>query len=100
MSARRPANITIKRLKDDTYAEKYTLSSWPNSTTGAQLEVEGLGTSVGVLDEENLSIEFPVGPGIAGGAAGTYDYDIVVTAGGQTRTIVEGSWIIIDRAVT
>lgn len=104
MSAKRPANITIKRLREDTYAEKYTLSKWPTGITLATLEVEGLGTSVGVLDEVSKSIEFPIGSPIANGAAageGTaYDYDVVITVGGQTRTIVEGKWIIIPRAVT
>lgn len=100
MSARRPANITIKRLREDTYAEKFTLSKWPTGITSASLEVEGLGTSVGVLTEADKSLEFPVGSGIALGAAATYDYEVVITAGGQTRTIIEGSWIILPRAVT
>jgi hypothetical protein len=104
MSAKRPVNITVKRLKGDTYAEKFSVTPWPDTITGASLEVEGLGTSVGVLDAVAKTIEFPVDAPIAdglGSAQGTaYDYDVVITAGGATRTIVEGSWLIIDRAVT
>lgn len=103
MSAKRPTNITVKRLKGDTYAEKFSVTPWPDGITAASLEVEGLGTSVGVLDAASKTLEFPVGSGIAdglGSAGGTaYDYEVVVTAGGATRTIVEGSWLIIDRAV-
>ena len=103
MSARRPANITIKRLREDTYAEKFTLSTWPTGLASASLEVEGLATVAGTLNATDKTIEFPVSAPIANGTAsvaGTpYDYEVVITAGGLTRTIVEGKWIIISRAV-
>ena len=100
MSTKRPANITIKRLREDTYAEKFSINPWPDGITVATLEVEGLASVAGTLDAEAKTVEFAISAPIANGAAATYDYDVVVTAGGLTRTIVEGSWIIIARAVT
>ncbi len=99
MSANAPTSLTIRRVKDDDYAEKITVNPI-SGISAAELNVEGFGSITGVIDEPAKTIEFPVTPTIAGAAAGTYDFDVVVTAGGRTRTIVEGKWIISDRRVT
>lgn len=101
MSSRRPVSITIKRVAEDTYPEKFSVSPMPDSITGATLEVEGLGSTTGTIDTVEETIEFPITvSGIYNGAPGTYDYDVVVTAGGTTRTVVQGKWIILAREVT
>ena len=100
MSAKRPVNITIKRLQGDTYAEKWSVDPMPATATSVTLSVEGLGDSVGVVDLVAKTVELPVSAPIANGAVGSFDYEVVLTAGGTTRTIVVGTWIIIARPVT
>lgn len=99
MSAQSPASITIKRVREDTYAEKFSVKPMPTNITAASLEVETLGTSAGVIDTVAQTIEFPVSAPIANGVAASYDYDVVITAGGTTRTLVQGKWIISERQV-
>lgn len=99
MSSSRPARVTIKRLREDTYPEIYSVDPMPSGITDAQLTVEGLASSTGVVDTTAKTITFPVVAGIANGAVGDYDYEIVITAGGTTRTIVQGTWQILTRAV-
>jgi hypothetical protein len=95
-----PTNITVKRVREDTYAEEFKVSPLPTGAT-FELEVEGFtpfpGTVISVDDE---IVGFPVASDTALAPAGIYDYDIVMTVGGLTRTIVEGKWNIAARTVT
>lgn len=101
MSSKKPVAITVKRLQEDTYPEKFSVKPMPDSITDAALEVEGLGSVAGTIDTVNQTVEFPINvSGIYNGAPGTYDYDVVITAGGTTRTVIEGKWIISARAVS
>jgi hypothetical protein len=100
MSTKRPVNISIKRLQGDTYPEKFSVVPMPANATSVVLNVEGLGQISGTLDLAAKTMEFPVtNSSIASGAVASYDYDIVITAGGTTRTLVEGTWNILARAV-
>lgn len=101
MSSKKPVAITIKRVQGDTYPEKFSVVPLTDNTTSASLEVEGLGTLSGTIDLVAKTIEFPVTvSGVSDGAPGTYDYDVVITAGATTRTVVQGKWIILAREVT
>ena len=100
MSAKRPTNITVKRLVGDDYAEKFSVKPMPASITSASLVVEGLGSVGTTIDTVAETIETVAIPtGIADAAPGSYDYELVITTGGTTRTVVEGTWVIIARAV-
>lgn len=99
MSANLPTVLTVKRVQEDTYPE--TILVRPISgIDSAVLEVEGLGTAAGTINLSAQTIDFAIPNIIANAAPATYDFDVVVTAGGKTRTVVQGSWIISARRVT
>lgn len=94
MPLRLPKTINVKRIKGNTFAEIFSVSPMPSGAS-AELEVEGLGTLTGTVDETAETISFPVTESaIADALAATYDYKINLTADALVRTIVQGSWIV------
>lgn len=97
MSNRLPLNVSVRRLQEDTYPEKFVVSPMPSGATFS-LEVEGLTPVAGVVTGDD--VEFAISGTIANATPGKYDWQIVMTASGWTRTIIEGTWTIAARAVT
>lgn len=90
----RPTNITIKRDQTDTYDEVFSVDPIAGSTS-IVLTIDGLGSSVtGTIDTVAKTVTFAIDSAIANGAIGAYDYIVVQTIGGLTRTIINGEWII------
>lgn len=94
------ASLTVRRVRGDTFPEEFSLKPMPGGITLAVLEVEGIGSVSGVIDSAQETITFPVEVPIADAVAASYDFEIVVTAAGKTRTVVEGTWVISERKVT
>ena len=93
-------SLTVKRVRGDTFPEQFSLDPMPASTSAATLEVEGLGSVVGVVNLAEETLTFPVETPIADAVAASYDFEIVITVAGKTRTVVEGTWVISERKVT
>jgi len=90
-----PSVINIKRIQGDTFPEVFTVVVMPLDTTAAVLTVEGLTPSNAVVDLPTQTLTFPIGSPIADAVVGPYDFKVVMTAGGTTRTLVQGKWTIV-----
>lgn len=103
-----PTTLNVSRKREDTYAEKFKVNTDASEASFA-LEVEGLGTLTGVVSSTTVEdgeiveteISFPVNVNaVANGAVGQYDFDVVMTLGGLSQTIIEGKWNIVARTVS
>lgn len=98
-----PTVVNISRLADDTYAERFHIDADVTGATFA-LTVEGLGSAMdgtivsasATLSVVDIAID---DASVYGGAAGSYDWDLVMTSGGTTRTLIQGTWTIVARSV-
>jgi hypothetical protein len=92
--------VNVLRKRGDTYAERFRFR---HDVTGAtfSLTVEGLGSLTGSIYSASSSesfVDFEVSEvTVYNGTAGTYDYGIIMTSSGTTRTAVEGTWTIAVR---
>lgn len=98
-----PTIVNVIRKRSDTVAEVFHIDTDVTGATFA-LNVEGLGALTGTITSATATlsvVSFPVSvSAVYNGAAGSYDYDIVMTSAGTTRTLVEGKWNIEARAVS
>ena len=99
----RPTTIHVTRKQNDTCAEVFHIDTDVSGATFA-LNVEGLGALTGSITSAAATlsvVSFPCSvAGVYGGSAGAYDYDVVMTSGGLTRTLVEGTWTIEARTAS
>lgn len=93
-----PTNISVSRVQNDDYPEVFSVTPM-SAGTSAVLRVEGFSNISAVVDETAKTLTFPVSSEVADATVGSYDYDIVQTVGGRTRTLVEGKWTIKARRV-
>lgn len=98
-----PTVINVTRIRSDTCAERFYIGAAVTGATFA-LNVEGLGALTGsiVTDSATQSVvDFAVSvTAVSGGAAAAYDYDVVMTLSGTTRTLIQGTWTIESRRVS
>jgi hypothetical protein len=102
MSSKLPANLTVRRKVNDTYAEVFRIvPGFPGAT--ATLGVNGIGTRVdGDVDATGEYLSFPITQtAISQAPPAHYDFDVIITfTNGQTRTLVEGKWLVEARKVS
>lgn len=93
MPANRPTQILITHVNLDTHSEVITLSPAPEGLTAIALTVEGFTPIVGVIElvGGNAKCTFSFAGVLASAGPGPYPYKVKATAGGETRTVVEGT---------
>ena len=98
-----PTVLNISRKRGDTCAEVFHVDTDVTGATFA-LNVETLGALTGSITSAAATLSvlsFPVSvSAVYNGAAGSYDFDVVMTSGGTTRTLVEGTWTIAARTAS
>ena len=103
-----PGNIPIRRKRGITGPETYrvvqSVVAIPQTIEGATfvMSIEGLGSLPGIiLSVADKLVSFPfTNPLVYDAAAGTYEYEIVMTSGGTTDVLVESTLIMEERLVT
>jgi hypothetical protein len=97
-----PVVVNVQRKQEDTYAERFRFDTDVTGATFA-INVEGLGALTGSIVSAASTgsiVAFVVESAVANGSAGDYDYDVVMTSSGTTRTLVEGRWTITARTAS